>query len=400
MNFGFNEEQELLRSTARKFFDNECTSETVRKLMDGPEGMTPDLWKKIAEQGWTGLIFPDEHGGMGLGFVDLVVLMEEMGRSVVPGPFFSTVLLGGLAIREAGTDAQKKAWLPKISSGEARATLAWMEPSAELGARGITLQAAAKGAGFTLDGTKLFVHDAHTADVIVVAARTSSGKNPPAGGQNPPAGGQNPPAGGQNPEDGVSLFLVPKGTPGLNVTLLPTMDQTRKLCEVELKDVALGVEALMGQAGSGWAPLARVIDRATVALCAEMCGGAQKVLEMTVEYAKIRQAFGRPIGSYQGVKHKAADMLVDVENSKSITYYAAWAMDEGVPEGQLAVSMAKAYVSDAYRRVSGAGIQLHGGIGFTWEHDLHLYFKRAKGSEFTFGDATWHRERVAQLVNL
>jgi alkylation response protein AidB-like acyl-CoA dehydrogenase len=379
MNFGFNEEQELLRSTARKFFDNECASETVRKLMDGPEGMTSDLWKKIAEQGWTGLIFPDEHGGMGLGFVDLVVLMEEMGRSVVPGPFFSTVLLGGLAIREAGTDAQKKAWLPKISSGEARATLAWMEPSAELGARGITLQAAAKGAGFTLDGTKLFVHDAHTADVIVVAARTSSG---------------------QNPEDGVSLFLVPKGTPGLNVTLLPTMDQTRKLCEVELRDVALGAEALMGQAGSGWAPLARVIDRATVALCAEMCGGAQKVLEMTVEYAKIRQAFGRPIGSYQGVKHKAADMLVDVENSKSITYYAAWAMDEGVPEGQLAVSMAKAYVSDAYRRVSGAGIQLHGGIGFTWEHDLHLYFKRAKGSEFTFGDATWHRERVAQLVNL
>jgi alkylation response protein AidB-like acyl-CoA dehydrogenase len=347
--------------------------------MDGPEGMTPDLWKKIAEQGWTGLIFPDEHGGMGLGFVDLVVLMEEMGRSVVPGPFFSTVLLGGLAIREAGTDAQKKAWLPKISSGEARATLAWMEPSAELGARGITLQAAAKGAGFTLDGTKLFVHDAHTADVIVVAARTSSG---------------------QNPEDGVSLFLVPKGTPGLSVTLLPTMDQTRKLCEVGLKNVALGAEALMGQAGSGWAPLARVIDRATVALCAEMCGGAQKVLEMTVEYAKIRQAFGRPIGSYQGVKHKAADMLVDVENSKSITYYAAWAMDEGVPEGQLAVSMAKAYVSDAYRRVSGAGIQLHGGIGFTWEHDLHLYFKRAKGSEFTFGDATHHRERVAQLVNL
>jgi alkylation response protein AidB-like acyl-CoA dehydrogenase len=379
MNFGFNEEQELLRSTARKFFDNECASEVVRKLMDGPEGMTPDLWKKIAEQGWTGLIFPDEHGGMDLGFVDLVVLMEEMGRAVVPGPFFSTVLLGGLALLEAGTDAQKKAWLPKISSGEARATLAWMEPSAELGARGLTLQATAKGAGFTLDGTKLFVHDAHTADVIVVAARTGSGKSP---------------------EEGISLFLVPKGTPGLSVTLLPTMDQTRKLCEVGLKSVALGADALMGPAGSGWAPLARVIDRATVALCAEMCGGAQKVLEMTVEYAKIRQAFGRPIGSYQGVKHKAADMLVDVENSKSITYYAAWAMDEGVPEGPLAVSMAKAYVSDAYRRVSGAGIQLHGGIGFTWEHDLHLYFKRAKGSEFTFGDATWHRERVAQLVNL
>jgi alkylation response protein AidB-like acyl-CoA dehydrogenase len=379
MNFGFNEEQELLRSTARKFFDNECGSETVRKLMEGSEGMTPDLWKKLAEQGWLGLIVPDEHGGMGLGMVDLVVLMEEMGRAVVPGPFFSTVLLGGLAILEAGTEAQKKAWLPRLASGEARATLAWMEPTADLGARGITLPATAKSGGYTLDGTKLFVQDAHTADALVVAARTATG---------------------QSAEAGISLFLVPKSSAGLTVTLLPTMDQTRKLCEVTFKDVTVGADALMGQAGAGWAPLARVIDRATVGLCAEMCGGAQKVLDMTVEYAKIRQAFGRPIGSYQGVKHKAADMLVDVENSKSITYYAAWAMDEGVAEGPLAVSMAKAYVSDAYRRVAGAGIQLHGGIGFTWEHDLHLYFKRAKGSEFTFGDATWHRERVAQLVNL
>jgi alkylation response protein AidB-like acyl-CoA dehydrogenase len=379
MNFGFNDEQELLRSTARKFFDNECPSTTVRTLMEDSSGMTPELWKKLAEQGWLGLIAPEEHGGMALGIVDLVVLLEEMGRAVVPGPFFSTVLLGGLAILEAGNDAQKKAWLPKICSGDARATLAWMEPSAEMGAAGVTLPATAKGSGFTLNGTKLFVHDAHTADVIVVAARTASS---------------------QNPEEGISLFLVPKGTPGLAVTLLPTMDQTRKLCEVTLTNVALGGDAIMGAPGTGWKPLARVIDRATVGLCAEMCGGAQKVLDMTVEYAKIRQAFGRPIGSYQGVKHRAADMLVDVENSKSITYYAAWAMDEGVPEGPLAVSMAKAYVSDAYRRVSGAGIQLHGGIGFTWEHDLHLYFKRAKGSEFTFGDATWHRERVAQLVNL
>src|SRR5262245_40934640 len=314
---------------------------------------------------------------MGLGFVDLVVLMEEMGRTVVPGPYLSTVLLGGLAILEAGSDAHQREWLPKIAAGQRRVTLAWMEPSATLGARGVTLPAVEKAGTFSLSGTKLFVHDAHTADAIVVAARTRG-----------------------TSEDGVSLFLVPKGTRGLATKLLPTMDQTRKLCEVRLEDVTLGADALLGEVGEGWAPLARVLDRATVALCAEMCGGAQKVLDMTVEYAKIRQAFGRPIGSYQGVKHRAADMLVDVENSKSITYYAAWAVDEGVPEGPLAVSMAKAYVSDAYRRVAGAGIQLHGGIGFTWEHDLHLYFKRAKGSEFTFGDATWHRERVAQLVNL
>jgi alkylation response protein AidB-like acyl-CoA dehydrogenase len=378
MNFGFNEEQELLRNTARKFFENECGSETVRRLMETPEGISAELWKKLAEQGWLGLIYPEQYDGTGLGLVDLVVLMEEMGRAVAPGPYFSTVLLGGLAILEAGGDAQKKEWLPRIAAGDKRVALAWMEPSAQLGPAGVTLTAVKRGETFTLSGTKLFVHDAHTADALVVGARTRPGAG----------------------ADGVSLFLLPKGTKGLEVTLLPTMDQTRKLCEVACSDVTVGADALLGAAGAGWAPLSRVLDRATVALCAEMCGGAQKVLDMTVEYAKIRQAFGRPIGSYQGVKHRAADMLVDVENSKSITYYAAWALDENSPEAPLAVSMAKAYVSDAYRRVAAGGIQLHGGIGFTWEHDLHLYFKRAKGSEFTFGDATHHRERVAQLVNL
>jgi alkylation response protein AidB-like acyl-CoA dehydrogenase len=378
MNFGFNDEQELLRSTARKFFENECGSDTVRRLMETPEGISPDLWTKIAEQGWLGLVFPEAYDGLGLGLVDLVVLMEEMGRAVVPGPYFSTVLLGGLSVLEAGSEAQKKEWLPKIAAGDKRVALAWMEPSAQLGPAGVTLTAVEKGGRYTLSGTKLFVHDAHTADALVVAARTRPGAG----------------------AEGVSLFLLPRETSGLRVTLLPTMDQTRKLCEVTCADVTVGADALLGAAGAGWAPLARVLDRATVALCAEMCGGAQKVLDMTVEYAKIRQAFGRPIGSYQGVKHRAADMLVDVENSKSITYYAAWALDEGAAEAPLAVSMAKAYVSDAYRRVAAAGIQLHGGIGFTWEHDLHLYFKRAKGSEFTFGDATHHRERVAQLVNL
>jgi alkylation response protein AidB-like acyl-CoA dehydrogenase len=378
MNFGFNEEQELLRNTARKFFENECPSDTVRRLMETPEGINAELWKKLAEQGWLGLIYPEAYDGMGLGLVDLVVLMEEMGRAVAPGPYFSTVLLGGLAILEAGSEGQKKEWLPRIAAGDRRVALAWMEPSAQLGPAGITLTAEKRGEKFTLSGTKLFVHDAHTADAVVVAARTRPGAG----------------------ADGVSLFLLPKGTRGLEVTLLPTMDQTRKLCEVALSDVTAGADAMLGAAGAGWAPLSRVLDRATVALCAEMCGGAQKVLDMTVEYAKIRQAFGRPIGSYQGVKHRAADMLVDVENSKSITYYAAWALDESSPEASLAVSMAKAYVSDAFRRVAAAGIQLHGGIGFTWEHDLHLYFKRAKGSEFTFGDATHHRERVAQLVNL
>jgi len=202
------------------------------------------------------------------------------------------------------------------------------------------------------------------------------------------------------PEAGVCLLLVPCDAAGLEVKLLPTMDRTRKLCEVSFKDCRVGPDALLGARGEAWPALARVIERASVALCAEMCGGAQRVLDMTTEYAKIRVAFGKPIGAYQGVKHRAADMLVDVENAKSLTYYAAWAVDENAPEAALAASMAKAYASDAFRRVSAAGIQLHGGIGFTWEHDLHLYFKRAKASEFTFGDATYHRERVAQLINL
>ena len=385
MDFGFSEEQELLRATARKFFENECPSPFVRKMMETAEGTTPEFWGKLAEQGWLGLIFPEAYGGVGLGFVDLVVLMEEMGRVVMPGPYFSTVLLGGLTLLEAGSEVQKKQWLPKIAAGETRATLALTEPNVRWDAAGVTATAAAAGGGFTLSGAKLFVPDAHVADLLIVAARSGSG-----------AGG----AGGTGSDDGVSLFLVPRGSPGVEVTLLPTMDQTRKLCEVKLVGVQVPAGALLGDLGQGWRALGRVLERATVALCAEMCGGAQRVLEMTTEYAKIRVAFGKPIGAYQAVKHRAADMLVEVENAKSITYYAAWEVDENAPEAALAVSMAKAYVSDAYRRVAGAGIQLHGGIGFTWEHDLHLYFKRAKSSEFTFGDATHHRERVAQLINL
>ncbi|HXH83506.1 MAG TPA: acyl-CoA dehydrogenase [Candidatus Tectomicrobia bacterium] len=379
MDFGFNQEQELLRSTARKFLENECTSAFVRARMEEPAGVTDDFWARLAEQGWLGLVYPEEYGGSGLGFVDLTVLMEEMGRVVMPGPFFSTVLLGGLSILEAGSAAQKKEWLPRIAAGEARATLALTEPVARWDAAGVATTARERGGRYTLDGIKLFVPDAHLADVLVVAARTREG---------------------QTPEEGVSLFLVPRDAAGLTVTLLPTMDQTRKLCEARLDGVTVGADALLGARDAGWGPLARVIDRATVALCAEMCGGAQRVLDMTTEYAKIRIAFGKPIGAYQGVKHRAADMLVEVENAKSLTYYAAWAVDENVPEAPLAASMAKAYVSDAYRRVAGAGIQLHGGIGFTWEHDLHLYFKRAKSSEFTFGDAIYHRERVAQLIPL
>jgi alkylation response protein AidB-like acyl-CoA dehydrogenase len=377
MDIGFTEEQELLRASARRFLENECPSAFVRQRMAEPEAMTEVFWQKLAEQGWFGILYPEEAGGSGLGLVDIAVLMEEMGRAVMPGPFFSTVLLGGAAILEAGSQGQQQEWLQGIAAGAAKVSLAWTEPNARWDATGIMATGREIAAGFALSGIKLFVPDAHLSDALVVAVRTRDGSTM---------------------EDGVSLFLVPKDTPGLAVTLLPTIDETRKLCEVRLDNVALTLAALLGDKHGGWPALARVLDRATVALCAEMCGGAQRVLDMTTAYAKIRIAFGKPIGSYQAVKHRAADMLVDVENAKSLTYYAAWAIDEGLAEAPLAVSMAKAYASDAYRKVAGAGIQLHGGIGFTWEHDLQLYFKRAKASEVAFGDATWHRERVARML--
>jgi len=378
MDIGFTEEQELLRDSARRFLEAECATGFVRQRMAEPAAVTDEFWERLAAQGWLGIVYPEADGGSGLGLGDLVVLMEEMGRAVMPGPFFSTVLLGGAAIAEAGSVTQRRAWLPRIAGGGAKAALAWTEPNLRWDAAGIALPARETGGGFTLSGSKLFVGDAHVADILVVAARTRDGNTM---------------------EDGVSLFLVPKDTPGLTITPLPTIDETRKLCEIRFGNVALPANALLGNRHAGWPPLSRVIARATLALAAEMCGGAQRVLDMTVAYAKIRIAFGKPIGSYQGVKHQAADMLVALENAKSLTYYAAWALDRGLEDAPLAVSMAKAAASEMARKVAGTGIQLHGGIGMTWEHDLQLYFKRAKASEVALGDATWHRERVAQLMS-
>ncbi len=377
MDIGFTEEQELLRDTARKFLDGECPTTFVRRMMATDDAVTPEFWQKLADQGWLGITYPEADGGSGLGLVDLIVLMEEIGRAVMPGPYPASVLLGGATIAEAGSPAQRQEFLPRIAAGEAKATLAATEPNARWDAAGVTLGARETRGTFTLSGTKLFVPDAHLADVLVVAARTRDGSTM---------------------EDGVSLFLVPKGTPGIAVRLLPSVDETRKLCEVKFDNVALPATALLGELHDGWPALSRVTDKAAVALSAEICGAAQRVLDMTVEYAKLRQAFGKPIGSYQGVKHKCADMLIEIENAKSLTYYAAWAVDEEEPDAGIAVSMAKAAASDAGRKVCAAGIQLHGGIGMTWEHDLQLYLKRAKASEIALGDATWHRERIARLM--
>ena len=292
MDIGFTEEQELLRDSARRFFESECTTQFVRQRMAEPAEVTDEFWQKLADQGWLGIIYPEKEGGSGLGLVDLVVLMEEMGRAVMPGPFLSTVLLGGATIAEAGSPAQRREWLPQIAAGGAKAALAWTEPNLRWDAAGIALPAREAGGGFRLSGTKLFVGDAHLADILLVAARTRDGSTM---------------------EDGISLFLVPKDASGLAITTLPTIDETRKLCEVRFDNVPLPASTLLGEIHRGWAPLSRVIGRATVALAAEMCGGAQQVLDMTVAYAKIRIAFGKPIGSYQGVKHQAADMLVALE---------------------------------------------------------------------------------------
>ena len=366
----------MLRSSARTLLSKASPSAVVRKLMETPDAYDEELWKKLAEQGWTALGIPEAYGGFGT-FLDLIVVLEETGRVLLPGPYFETMGMAVPALLEAGSEAQKKEVLGAIAEGKARATVALTEPSGRWDAEGVTLTAQKSGEGWTLNGTKLFVPGAGVADYVVVAARTRG-----------------------SGEEGVTLFLV-KGKPkGMSVKALSTLDMTHKWYEVKFDNVQVGDDAVMGEPDKGWAPLRRALDWATAGLCAEMVGGAQKVLEDSVEYAKTRQQFGKPIGIYQAVSHKLADMLLEVESAKSVTYYAAWTVDAEAPDRSLACSIAKAYTSDAYRHATGSGIQVHGGIGFTWEHDMHLYFKRAKASEVTLGDPTYHRELVAEALDL
>ncbi|ETW93852.1 MAG: acyl-CoA dehydrogenase [Candidatus Entotheonella factor] len=380
MDFGFSEEQDMLRQVARDFLAEKCPTTFVRQMMEDEKGYSADLWNEMAGYGWLGMTFPEAYGGQGLGFVDLMVVLEEMGAVLLPSPYISSVILAGQTILIAGSEAQKQEYLPKIADGSLIATLAMTEPSGRFDAEGISdVRALPADDGFQISGTKLFVTDAHVSDLMVVAARTKD-------------------AGDKS--FGVTLFLVDSNTAGITVNLLETMDQTRKQCEVVFDQVNVSRDRVLGQVDMGWPVLQKVLNLGCAALCAEMVGGAQRVLDISVDYAKERVQFGRPIGSFQAIKHKCAEMMLQVESAKSAAYYAAWAVDEDVPEAPLAVSMAKAYCSDAYRHTAGEGIQVHGGIGFTWEHDMHLYFKRAKYAEFTFGDATYHRELVAQEINL
>ena len=340
MDFAFSEEQEMLRSSARDFLGKECQSAYVRRMMTVDDAWDEALWRKLAEMGWTGLGIPEQYGGVGT-FLDLVVVLEEAGRALLPGPFFSTMGLAVPALLEAGTEAQKQAALSRIAAGDARATVAFTEPAGRWDAEGVQLLGAQRsGDGWRLDGIKLFVPDAAVADYTVVAARTR------------PAG-----------EEGVTLFLVEGRPQGMSVSPLKTLDMTRRWYEVRFEGVQLPGSAVMGGVDQGWGPLKRALEWAAAALCAEMIGGSQQVLDASVDYAKTRHQFGRPIGVYQAVSHKLADMLLETESARSATYYAAWAVDADAPDRGLAASMAKA-------------------------------------SEVALGDATYHRELVAQALDL
>ncbi len=379
MEFRFTEEQQALRNAARRFLQSVSTPERVMAVMETPLGYDRELWDRLSQElGWPALTIPERYGGLGMSTLDLHLLMEEMGRHVFCGPFFSTVCLGTNALLVAGTEAHKEEHLPKIAQGSMTATVAHLEKTGRLGADGIEASYERAGDGYVLNGEKYFVIDGHTADLLVVAAREQ----------------------GSTGLEGVSLFLVPADTKGVTRQWLPTMDQTRRQASLRLEGVRVPGSARMGEEGQGWAALGRTLDLATAALCAEQVGGAEMCLDMSVDYAKVRTQFGRPIGSFQAIKHKCADMLVRVESARSAAFYANAVASEEPKALAEAASSAKAYCSDAYFHCAAENVQIHGGIGFTWEHPAHLYFKRAKSTETLLGNATFHRERVAQLMEL
>ena len=356
MQFGLSDSQRLLQDSARKFFAAECPMAQVRRLIETDTAYDGALWSRMAEQGFTGIIFPEQYDGAGLGTVELILLMEEAGRALLPGPLFSTVVLAGSVLKAIGTPEQKKKYLAPICRGERRSTVAILESSAswELASAQIS------SVNGKLSGEKLFVPDATVADSIIVVARNG-------------------------------VFSVDADAPGVHIEQMSTMDLTRRMYSVRFENTP--AEKLGEPTG-----LQKALDVSTAALAAEMVGGMQRTLDITVEYAKTRKQFGKPIGIFQAVQHQCADMYLETESSRSAAYYAAWALEENAPDAALAVSIAKMYASDAARAVGNRGIQVHGGMGFTWENDLHLYYRRAKASETMFGDATFHRERIARLA--
>jgi len=377
MDLGLSEEQEMLKTSARDFLQRECPKKLVKQLDESDEGYSPELWRKMAQLGWLGLLFPEEYGGSGGSFLDLVVLLEEMGYNILPGPFFSTVVLGGSPILAAGNEEQKKELLPNIANGEAILTLALSEPSVRYDAAAVKATAEARNGEYVINGTKLFVPDANVADFLLVVARTRETANP---------------------EGGITVFLVDAKSPGLKTTLLKTLARDKQ-CEVVFEDVSVPKENILGELDRGWPTVQDILQKAAVAKCAEMVGGAQAALDMAVAYAKERVQFNRPIGSFQAIQHYCANMVSDVDGSRFVTYKAAWKVSEGLP-ATMDVAVAKAWTSGAYGRVTLLAHQIFGAIGFTMDHDLHLYYRRAKASEMMFGDGAYHRAIVARELGL
>ena len=375
MDLGLTEIQQMLKNSAREFLGQECPLTLVREMEEDERGYTDELWRQISGLGWPGIAFPEQYGGTGGSFLDLTVLLEEIGRSLTPGPFFSTVVLGGFTVLDAGTDMQKQYILPGICTGQTLMTLALTEASATYEPWGIETTATREGDRFRIDGQKLFVPDAHAASVLLVAARTSQS---------------------DNPAQSITLFFVNADTPGLTVNQLSTISSDRQ-CEVVLDGVTVPADAVLGEVDNGWPIIERALQRAIAGKCVEMLGGADAVVEMTVEYAKQRTQFGRPVGTFQAVQHHCANMATDVEGCRQIAYQAAWKVSEGEPS-EREVAMAKAWVSAAYQRVCNLAHQCHGAIGFTKEHDLQLYTRRAKVQELTYGDVNFHKEAAMRQI--
>jgi alkylation response protein AidB-like acyl-CoA dehydrogenase len=373
------EEQDLLQHTAREFVAGRSSLKRIRALRDGkdPDGFSRDLWREMARLGWVGIVLPEEHGGLGLGYMDLIVVMEQLGRGLMPEPIVSTVLLGANAILLGGGEAQKREHLPAVAAGERLLALAWQEPRGRYDVRHVETAATRAGAGWMLRGEKTQVLDGHVADRLIVSARS---------------------AGEARDAAGIGLFLVRPDAPGVTVTRQSRLD-ARNVALVRLDGVRVEADAALGAVDGGGPLLSRTIDRATVGLAAEMLGSMTAAFEATTEYLKSRTQFGVPIGSFQALKHRAARMYVEIELARSAVMNAARAVDEGRDDAAVAraASIAKARCSDAFVLIGNEGVQMHGGIGMTDEHDIGFFLKRARAAEMTFGDAAWHSDRLAAL---
>ena len=377
MDFSLSEQQEMLRNSARDFLAKECPKTLVREMEDDGKGYKLELWKKMADLGWLGLVFPEDNGGSGLGWLDLTVLLEEMGRAIVPSPFLSTVVCGGLTISRWGTQEQKAEYLPKIAKGELLMALALTEAAATYDAVDIEVRAVAEGQDFLISGTKLFAENAHVADYLLCVARTGDGRNK---------------------DDGITVFLVDAKSPGITCRLLETFTADKQ-CEVVFDSVRVPKANIIGKLDSGWDVVTDIIDQSAFALCPWMVGGAQQVLELSTDYAKERVQFGKPIGGFQAIQHKCANMATDIASARDLTYQTAWKLSEGLPS-KMDISITKAWACEAYRKACVEGIQIHGGIGITRDYDVQLYYRRAKANETAFGDADYHLEVVAQQMGL